>query len=404
MPTLPGPGRDQRGVALVMALLVLVVVSLLAVVLLASINVESKIAGHSQRASNAFYTAEAGVAEAVSRLRSGDIPNNSNPRMVAQIFLASAGSVPVPGTDSMALPTAQPAGQWLRYSTAGKSSQALTVQYKTDPAQTVIYKYDSARNPAIQTASGQPIFVITSTGTRGSDRRRVVAEVIQKPVNAQIKAALTADVFIDLHGNLDACGYNHRADTPVGTKGRPPCDSWEVDSLDLPGAWGTDKVKVVGSAAVNGSPVPYLEFQSGFYAGPWVALSMSQADFFSWVGPPLSFGPPDPQGIFYLDDNAVTQDKSGSFAYNGGNGEGMLYVDGDLTINGNFTYRGVIFVEGDLKINGTAWILGAAIAKGRTIIKLATGNCTMLYSADAISQSLGKFGSEFVPLSWREAP
>jgi Tfp pilus assembly protein PilX len=404
MPTLPVPGRDQRGVALVMALLVLVVVSILAVVLLASINVESKIAGHSRRASNALYTAEAGVAEAMSRIGSGDIPNSLNPRMVAQIFLAPAGSVPVLGTDSLPLATAQPAGQWLRYSTANKSSQVLTVQYKTDPAQTLIYKYDGAKNPAVQTASGQPIFVITSTGTRGSAQKRVVAEVFQRPVSTQIKAALAADVFIDLNGNLDACGFNHRADTPPMTKGRPPCDSWEVGSLDLPGAWGSDKVKIVGSAGVNGSPVPYSEFQSGFYADPGVALGMSQAEFFSWVGPPLPVGPPNPQGIFYLDDNAITRDKSGSFAYNDGNGEGMLYVDGDLTLNGNFTYRGVIFVEGDLKINGTAWVLGAVIAKGRTIIKLTTGNCTMLYSAEAISQALTKFADQLVTLSWREAP
>ncbi len=394
--------RNQRGVALVVALLVLLVLSLLAAVLMSSINVETKVSSHSVRESQALNTAEAGVAEAVAHIRNGDVLDNNNPRMVAQIFNVGAGSVPALGPDSIGMPTAQPVGAWLDYSRAEKAPDVLTVKYKTDPGQTVIYRYDETKNPPIQTVSGLRIFSITSVGRRGRDARRIDTDVIQKPFIANVKGALAAKVGIDFSGNSDVCGYNHSADTPAGTKGRPPCDTYETGAGDLPGSWSEGTISSSGSSTQNGSPVNNAQNQAGFYAGPWEALGMTQAEFFSWVGPPVATEPATPQGIFYLDNNAVAGDVSGAWAYHGGNGEGMMYVDGDMTINGNFNYRGLLYIEGDLKINGTCWILGGIIVKGKTTIKIANGDCTVLYSSDAITQNISKYGGQFVTLSWRE--
>jgi Tfp pilus assembly protein PilX len=403
MPTIPVLPRDQRGIALVMALLVLLVISLLAATLMMSLNVDTKIASLSTRQIQALNIAEAGVAEATARIRSGDIPTNNNPLQVAEIFNTVPGSVPVLGANFIALATKQPVGQWLPYTTATVTDSVLTVAYKTDAARTVIYKYDVTKNPAIQTTSGLPIFVITSTGRKGAAYRRVVAEVIQKPFIANVKAAMAADVEINFSGNSDICGYNHSIDTPTGTKGRPPCDTWELASGGLPGAWSSGNITSGGSSSQSGTPAPNKPNQTGFYAGPWEALGLSQADYFSWIGAPLSNEPANPTGIYYLDNNGVTQDVSGNFAYHGGDGEGLLYVDGNLTLNGGFNYRGLIYVEGDLQINGTTWILGGLIVKGQTKVKIANGNCTILYSADAISQNIAKYGGQFVTLSWRES-
>ena len=111
-----------------------------------------------------------------------------------------------------------------------------------------------------------------------------------------------------------------------------------------------------------------------------------------------------PIGMIYLDNNATLMDRTGAFAYHGGDGEGYLYVDGDMTINGNFTYRGLIYIEGDLHINGTCWILGGLVCKGKADINLANGTLTVLYSGDAIQQALAKYGGQFVTLGWRELP
>jgi Tfp pilus assembly protein PilX len=394
--------RSERGVALVVALLVLVVISVLAVILMSSLNTDTKLVGHSVRHAQALNTAEAGVGEALARIRRGDVPNDgANPRMVSQIFLTIPGNVPVLGVDSTAMATAQPAGAWLTYSTSNKSPEALTIEHKTTPDRTQIYRYDPTANPRIQTAAGFPIFKITSTGRRGADKRRIITEVCQRPVTGNIKAAIAAEVGINFSGNSDVCGFNHSADTPSGDK-IPACNNDHLGTGHLPASWSTGTISSGGSSNQDGSPVDNMGNQVGFYAGPWEALSMGQTEFFAWIGTPLTSGPSPPKGILYLDNNSVTQDQSGSFAYHGGNGEGLLYVDGDLTINGNFTFRGLIYIEGDLKINGTSWILGGMVVKGKTTIKIANGNCAILYSADAINQNIAKYGGQFLTLSWRE--
>ena len=146
----PKAAVRDRGIALVMALLVLLVISVICAALMLSVQVETKISGRDDRRSQALSIAEAGVAEVISRIRSGEVPDTLNPRMVSQVFLIGAGSVPVLGSDSTALPTAQPAGKWLTYSTGRKGDQVLTVTYKTDPARTTIYRYDQKKNPPVQ--------------------------------------------------------------------------------------------------------------------------------------------------------------------------------------------------------------------------------------------------------------
>lgn len=393
--------RGESGIALVMALLALLMLSLAVAGIMMTLNTDTKVAGHELRDSQSLYIAEAGVAEAEARIRTGDVPNNLNPHMVTQIFNVAAGSVPVLGTDSTALATQQPAGAWMDYSTDSRSSRVLTVTYKTDPARTVIYRYDATKNPAVQTATGFPIFVITATGQKGPDHSTIVAEVMQKPFNLNVRAALAAQVGIDFSGNSDICGYNHSIDTPAGTKGRPPCNTYELGSGDLPGGYSCGNITSGGSSVQNGVPA-YVQNQPTFYNGPWECLGMQQQEFFQWVGTPVASEVNPPRGIIYEDNDATTQNRTGSWHYTGGNGEGLLYCDGDLQINGNFNYVGLIYVEGDLKINGTCWILGGMIVKGVTTIKIANGNCCILYSADAIQQKIAKYGGQLVQLSWRE--
>jgi Tfp pilus assembly protein PilX len=383
------PG-DERGVAMVIALLVLLVISVLVVVLMVTVNVDTKITSHGLRETEALNNAEAGIGEAQSRIAAGDIVLGGNPLAVAQIFNVASGSVPVLGTDSTGFATAQPAGAWLAYSTATRGPNVLTVQYKTDNARTVVYKYDAAKNPAVQTLSGSPIYVITSTGTAGGDVRRVRAEIYARPVIANVFGALQANVGVHTKGTFDACGLNHRADTPVGDSG----DSYHTGSDDLAGIWSTSVITHQGASTSDGNP-PDLAGQTGFYAGPWDVFGLTQAQFFSWVGPPVS-SPPDPaNGIYYVDQDV---------AYHGGSGSGLLYVEGDLTINAGFNYTGVIYVKGDVKINGHAWILGAMIVEGTVDITLANGTAQILYSSDAISQALSTADGSFQRLSWRELP
>jgi hypothetical protein len=102
-----------------------------------------------------------------------------------------------------------------------------------------------------------------------------------------------------------------------------------------------------------------------------------------------------------VDNDLVMGNSSCPTAFHGVTGEGLLYVDGDLTLNAGFVYTGLIYVNGDLKLNGHAWVLGAMIVKGQTSIKV-NGTATVLYSSDAISQKLSQYSGAFTTLSWRE--
>jgi len=399
---------DQRGMALVMALLVLSAISLISIALLMSVTTERKLSGHQLREDSALDFAEAGIAEATSRIASGDINFGTNPRGTAMIFNANPGNLPGVGADTTALATAQPAGAWLRYTTATKNKDALTVRYKTDFGRTAIYNYDPLKNPPVQTASGMPVYQIISTGKRGQERRTVFTEVTQIPVNLNIKAAIAANVAIKFTGNAVACGYNHRADTndPAGVDGHVAgltgCQSAVLATGGLPGMWTTDVIN--NSGASNSYPTGGdLSGQTGFYSGPWDAIGMTQTEFWQWIGGRSATVPADINGIFYLDNNTTTQDKSGSFSLGGLTGNGFIYVDGDLTLNSTCNYHGLIYVEGDVKFNGNAYICGALIVKGNTQLK-ANGGCTLVYSHDAIVNNIAKFKGSFMTLAWRELP
>lgn len=402
----PRPGRDERGIALLMSLVVLFVIAVVALAMLMNVQSETKITSHGLRTAEAYNNALAGVGEAVSTLRAGNGPQNTSaPRSTAQVLLLAPGStLPSYGADTTAYPTQQPSGAFLTYSTTGKSTDALTIAYKTNKARTLVYRYDPTQTPAINTTSGYPIYVITSTGTSGGDRRRIVTEVCQKPIIANTKGALAANVDIEFNGTSDVCGYNHRIDTPSGTHGVHPggaCVAYELGTNDMPGGWSTGGVTSQGASTQGGSPAPYVQNQTGFYAGPWEALGMNQSEFYSWMGNPTTTIPASANGNYYYDNDNVAQNQSASLVLNGVAGQGLLYVDGDLHINGGFEWRGLIYVEGDFAINGQAWVLGGIIVRGITSVKCANGTAIVLYSKDAIEQNIAHAGS-YITLSWKE--
>jgi hypothetical protein len=401
--------ENERGIALVMAMLILLVMTLLGLVLMAGASINRSLAGNDQRMRQTLNIAEAGVGEAIARIRNQEtLMQPNDPDDVCQIFNALPGSVPTLGADSTALATGQPAGQFLNYTKSTKGPDVLTIAWKKDPTGTLVMRYDPTKAVAMNTLTGSPVFVIHSTGRVGNTRRSVISEVIQKPYIVNVKGALTTDITIDFVGNAAICGYDHPADTPLdeGMDGRgmvddaTHCIGNELVGGGVPGAWSTGPITGGGASGATGDPAGFTQLQTNFYTGPWDALSMTQSEFWDFVGPHVG-NQADWNGVFYYDNNSIPRDRSGDITLNSTNGEGFLYVDGDLKVNGDFYYRGLIFCEGDFDISGSSWILGGLIAKGETVIK-ANGGMTILYSLEAIQQALAKYGGQFVTLSWRE--
>ena len=404
---------NERGAALVIALIVITVLVVISAALVTTSTINTRISGIDQRRAKALDLAEAGIGEAVGRIKAGEVPSNLNPRMVTQIFNANGGSVPALGVDSTGLATAQPAGNWLNYSTATRDPYTLTVRYKTDASRTTIYKYDPVKSIPIQSVSGMPIYQVQSTGRVGNAVRTVLAELVAVPVNVNVRGALVSAKNVTWSGNDFYCGYDHRADTPVGKgnngrAGAGGCNEnaglnqWEVGASgdNHSGIWSSGTI-TNWAGYVSGTPTPTAPSQpSPFYAGPWESLGMTAAQFWTWVGASTNTAPGVPKGIIYLDNDGTAQNQSGAFTFNGGDGDGFLYVDGDLNLNGNFHYKGLIYVEGDLRITSWAWILGGVVVRGKTTHN-NTSNGTVLYSKDAITQNIQRYGS-YTTIAWRE--
>jgi len=407
--------RDQRGIALVLALLILLTLSALATASLVAVNVDTKISQTSVRESKALNIAEAGLNEAVARIRNLEVPDSLGPRMVTQIFLAEPGFVPVMGPDTVALATAQTPPEWLHYSEPQRSPGVLTITYKTDAARTAIYRYDPSSSPSVQTATGTPIYVVTSTGRSGKDVRTVVAEIVNKPVTPHLLSTVsTKSGDVNLwcgaagHGPFVYNGMNHRPDTPIGDGVMGPDPENYVGAGDLPSFWCPSTITWGNNVAfVCCTPIgAVLQNQpaSSFYVGPWQALSMKQSDFYAMVGTPSKNVPGNLTGITFLDNDNIAQNKKGSWTLNGANGEGLLYVDGDLTINGDFYWRGLIYTEGNLNINGNIWVLGGVVVADPGTFSVKHIRATFLYSQDCISQTIARGVKTYYNLSWHESP
>lgn len=409
------PSRQgERGVALIMALLVLAALAVIAISLGSSTVMNRRMASDDVTSSKARLYAESGVYEACNRIANGLGPDpnavNAALKVVQILNTTTPGSA---GSDTTLLATGQPSGQWLNYGAATKGAGALTIEFRTDPARTMIYRYDKTQNPPIQTSTGAPIYRITSTGTDVNAKRTIVAEVTAvAPMSINVLGALCAGQGVTFGGNAIVCGFSHLAAAPSGTgsvgrTGSGGCNEdpaatppkWEWSTGAATGIWSAGTVNYSGSAQAFGTPAS-SDNSSPFPAGPWTVLGMTQSQFYAWAGSPTNSMPGTPSGITYLDNDGTKQNAAGSWSIN--DGTGFLYADGDLTVQKN--WRGLIYVEGDLKMNSTGWVLGAIVCKGAGTIKV-NGGATILYSPDAIQQYVSgtaSAGGKPTVLSWKE--
>ena len=81
----------------------------------------------------------------------------------------------------------------------------------------------------------------------------------------------------------------------------------------------------------------------------------------------------------------------GDLKVTGGSGQGVLLVDGSVTLAGNFVWDGAIIARGALKMSGTGTVNGAMMAATVTVgdsTTTITGNTTLQYSSCALMSAL----------------
>lgn len=366
----PGPS-DQRGIALAIALLGIVVIGALISGAFVAGRVEMGSGRNTVYTTQASEAAEAGLADAVANWDEGW---NT---MVAGTTVTSASTSLGSGTQYSYSVTRMGGSVYFLRSTGERSN-----------------------------AGGQ----VLSSRTLGRIARLVIPDI-------EIEAAVTSKGNVTVGGNAEIRGEDN---IPLNWGGCAPGD-------DKGGVRSSGTVSVGGSAEVSGDP-PEVEndttvvdalFQEPFNElaavasmtiGPGTYNGMTpttagaparcdKANGDNWGEPNRSPAAHVAECVGYFPIILAT----GNIKVQTGRGQGILLVDGDLDVRGNFIWDGIVIVLGEVKTNGTGnKITGGVLANNATIGDLTSfiGNPDVLYSSCAIAAALQTSARAF-PLAQR---
>lgn len=427
----PARGAGERGSALLATFVTLFFLMSLSIGLMTLVRSNVQISANQERDTRALYVAEAGVQEAVERLSLGnptpvtvngsifnaaitDTTAGLSPNWRVRVFNCAGsalGALGSPPAGESYVPTVQASSDWLPYSAAADTSEALVVEHKwidrdNDGVRETneLVRYDRTKYPPENFATGQPVEVIRVLGKDGASRRGLRVEVTRIPLNPNLVAAILSDKPVDVRGNVFVDGHNHALDTPVNVVD-PACQAWELDSgrtneslCSVAIMTTGDAIDRNGSTDLYGSPTVTDTSSSNPFFTLAQTLGITEEEVNEILASPDYTSANDAaylSGITFIDGDATGGEK-----FNNSAGDGLLYVNGDLDCSGTFVWRGLIYVEGDFKITGNPWILGAVVVKGKTTYAFAGGTPDILFSRDAVLFYVGR-ALGYTVLAWK---
>lgn len=426
---------NEQGNILIVTLLILFGVSLIGSTLATMSSMDLKISANRHAHTQAFYVAEAGLNEAIHRLALPDPTNVRvggwtgnvaigdsepyDPDWEVRIYLTDPGSAPDAGLAVSTTGTLQdPDTPYLQYSAASGPDNVLTVRHKwvdrdDDGIREAdeIVRWDPDRIPSENFTSGNPIDVITVTGSKGKARRTIRAEVTPR-VDGQnngrravkTEAALYGNGVLNIQQNQGICGYNHRVDMPFGTSTRT-CFEFHTGSRDVAGIAGTGKgnLQLGSNNTMAGFPAP-ADNTPKTWLEPWEVLGVSKDDFDDIIAD--------------ADHTSVESTMNGVSYFSGDcvidrpvTGSGLLFAESRIDIHNDFEWRGLIYAGGELTVmSDECLIIGAVVGRDAINWYAGEGQQGVLYSEQVVSRITKASmrgrkrvsGGAVTVLSWRE--
>ncbi len=208
------------------------------------------------------------------------------------------------------------------------------------------------------------------------------------------------NVSLHLNGNVDINGNDHKMNGNVGS-GTPLPGIGVDDATDS--AYVIDNIKSKISKAIDGeggapsvSTVPDTT--------DWLGLS---EDFIFSADTILTSGTYSSGSKFGTYDKPIITYCNGDVNFTSATGYGIMVINGNITLSGNFNYYGVVIVYGQSSIScqtiGNNGIYGGAILVGEDVSVESQGNAQFYYSWEAIQNGQLKLkSSRFEILSWLE--
>ena len=358
--------QNERGIALAVAIFALVIIGALVAGAFFAGTQEQRVAENSRRMQQSFGLAEVGVGQRVAAWN--PLTDNVTP-------VWPAGSMTVADAPSVS-------GVY-----GGRVLKLNANMYLID-----ITAQDSVSRSGRLRASG---------GAR--QRIGLLTRII--PLQIQVQASLTTQGGASLSGNAAVDGNDH---TPPGWISCDPEDSSKA------GIRVNGPVTTGGSAVVNGSPPvmqdptlndsTFTKYGDVDYAD-LVARATHHVDAGTVKTEPsyLADGSCNMTDIHNWGDGINKTGKCSAFfpiihvrgniTLNGVQGQGILLVDGDLTVQGSYEFFGITIVRGAMKTAGggttDAHFWGTVMAQNVDLeLQNLSGKATLNYSKCAILQAL----------------
>lgn len=416
--------KNERGSAMIISLMALLLLSTIGLALVTQAKTESQITGNAIRHSQALFSAEAGISEAVARM--GDVNdannyigqplNTADPEWGVYVVTANGNSLndpnyPAVDSDGLdndldgfidenneAVPevlTKQTGSDQIAY-------PWVKVEYVTNSTNQVVrygdHDGDVTTSQTMNLTTGAPVIRIRSEGNRGNAMRRLEVEAVKATPDIPPTAMYTESDNFKFNGTqFKISGQDYDPNTGNPVPGNPEVQGMlttqdPADIIDDLSGNQTNNVEGAGAEpSIGPSPVD-LDLQQMYDTYSPQATITSPGGTISNT----TWGDYNNYEIVN-----VTGDIHVSGLLIGG---GILLVDGDFDCTGQFTWYGLVIVLGDIKFSGGGsgtHIWGSVLAQGSVQRQDVGGNADIFYSSEALNRlaNLGRYQI----ISWNES-
>ena len=360
--------HDERGMALAVAIFALVVVGALVAGAFFAGTQEQRVGENQRRVMTSFGIAEAGAQE---RMVLWDPTTQNRVKQYPESTVTIATQAAPNGTGSYG-------GNW----------------YRMGPN---IFLIDITGQDANTNAG--------AVAGGGGARQRVGMIARIAPIEFGIKASLTTQGGVAVGGNAEIDGTDQ---IPTGWASCDPPGPPQAGVRDNGGTVGTSGAgtvqgnpPVVNDPSINSST--FTVFGGSTYAQlaaratiqhpggnintapSFVGGTCNKADINNWGDP---HNPGSPCGNYFPIIHVA-----GSLMINNEQGQGILLIDGDLTVNGSWDFYGIVIILGDLRTAGggtaDAHFWGGVMARNADLsTQNLNGHATLNFSGCAILAAL----------------
>jgi len=383
--------KNERGMALAIAIVALVIVGALIAGALFSGTQEQRVAENVRRVQASFGVAEEGVYDII-RTWDSTTAGVRNQQTYAALY-------PYP-----AAPPSKDSVRMVRKTAKSKTGSYSGSLFKLNDE---LYLLDVSAQDTMSLAG-------RIRGGGAGQRLGLLARI--RPVSIDTRAAVTSGGDNVVVGSASIDGNDH---PPTGWAGCPPLDSAKAGIRTQ----SSGTVSTSGHPSINGNPPvlkdPTLADSSFTHYGDVTYADLAASanitlpaqNFSSSIGPvtvgtacdysvQTNWGSPTtptgPCGSYF----PIVRITGDGAVINGQEGQGVLLVDGGLSVQGGFQFFGIVIVKGSLKTSGgggtPAHFWGTVMVQDTAQFTDTTNNLSgaanLLYSKCAIIKALNKTG------------